>query len=177
MGSDGAWDAFSQDEKLLLSCRTRAAAPTILYLNPVVIHAHTCTAAPSNCVMRSGIYYRKRIWQPCCGWEFLVQPRSIRNEYSLRTGQPSRPRSIGSPSAAIRPIRDARGSLEIRLFALLILISRRTLTAIATCSWARWAMARLITHCGQVLCGSRMTARYRMAWVAGSTGCLRGHLP
>ncbi|MGA7564616.1 MAG: hypothetical protein WBW53_00940 [Terriglobales bacterium] len=55
MGSDGAWDAFSQDEKLLLVQNSGGGA-TILYLNPVVIHAHTCTAAPSNCVIESGIY-------------------------------------------------------------------------------------------------------------------------
>ena len=56
MGSDGAWDAFSQDEKLLLVHNSGGGA-TILYINPTAIHAHTCTAAPaSNCVIESGIY-------------------------------------------------------------------------------------------------------------------------
>ena len=56
MGSDGAWDAFSQDEKLLLVHNSGGGA-TLLYLNPIAIHAHNCVAAPaSNCVIESGIY-------------------------------------------------------------------------------------------------------------------------
>jgi hypothetical protein len=56
MGSDGAWDAFSTDEKLLLVHNSGGGA-TLVYLDPVAIHAHTCTASPSsNCVIKSGIY-------------------------------------------------------------------------------------------------------------------------
>jgi hypothetical protein len=56
MGSDGGWDAFSQDEKLLLVHNSWGGS-SILYLNPSAIHQHTCTTSPSpNCVIESGIY-------------------------------------------------------------------------------------------------------------------------
>ncbi len=53
MGSDGAWDAFSQDESLLLAHNSGSGA-TILYLNAASIHAKTC--ATISCVSLSGIY-------------------------------------------------------------------------------------------------------------------------
>jgi hypothetical protein len=56
MGSDGAWDAFSTDERLLL-LRNSGGGALILYLDPTAIHAHACVTSPSpNCVINSGIY-------------------------------------------------------------------------------------------------------------------------
>ena len=52
MGSDGEWDAFSTDSKLLLVHNNNGNA-TLLYLNPSSIHAQTCATIP--CVVNSGV--------------------------------------------------------------------------------------------------------------------------